>query len=214
MRWFFFLTAHFTFFAFPLISKCNRAKGCASGPMDVTSVVALQFREARPVSVISLWETLSLEAKPSFLTFFSSDEQFSSRTWRFFLAFNSVSIVGIAFSGRPSSFWRLDIRVVREAWPELRTNSAATDLHCHCLKKIRESDSMTRFSLPHSPGRNSILSMLGWMGVVHWLDESAPKIAKRDRCRGACTVKHADVAWLQLWMFCLRPCWNSAVLLW
>ena len=52
---------------------------------------------------------------------------------------------------------------------------------------------MTRFSFPHSPGRNSILSMLGWMGVVHWLDESAPKIAKRDRCRGACTVYHGIV---------------------
>ena len=28
-------------------------------------------------------------------------------------------------------------------------------------------------------------------------------------------LNHADVAWLQLWMFCLRLCcWNSAVLLW
>ena len=52
---------------------------------------------------------------------------------------------------------------------------------------------MTHFSFPHSPGRNSILSMLGWMGVVHWLDESGPKIAKRDRCRGACTVYHGMV---------------------
>ena len=65
MRWFFFSKANFTFFAFPVSSKCNRAKGCASSPMDVTSVVALQFREARPVSVISLWEAWSLEAKPS-----------------------------------------------------------------------------------------------------------------------------------------------------
>ena len=112
MHWFFFLTANFTFFAFPLSSKCNRAKGCASGPVDVTSVVALRFREERPVSVIGLWETRSLEAKPSFLTFFSSDEQFSSRTWRFFLAFNSVSIVGIAFSGRP---WEL-LAHTKELW--------------------------------------------------------------------------------------------------
>ena len=37
MRLFFFLTAHFTSFAFPLSSKCNRAKGCVSSPMDVTS---------------------------------------------------------------------------------------------------------------------------------------------------------------------------------
>ena len=28
------------------------------------------------------------------------------------------------------------------------------------------------------------------MGVVHWLDESAPKIAKWDTCRGACAVCH------------------------
>ena len=40
------------------------------------------------------------------------------------------------------------------------------------------------------------------MGVVHWLDESAPKIAKRDICRGACTLYHAVGLW-----HCFKPCW-------
>ena len=63
-----------------------------------------------------------------------SSEQFSSNTWRFFLAFNSASI-GIAFGGRP---WELLLRAVASFCllpvPQLRTNSAATDLYCHCLK--------------------------------------------------------------------------------
>ena len=84
-------------FAFPLSSKFNRAKGCASGPMDVTSV-ALQFRERRGLcrSVCGKrgrW-------KQSQVSHVLSSEQFSSNTWCFFLAFNSASI-GIAFGGRP-----------------------------------------------------------------------------------------------------------------
>ena len=40
------------------------------------------------------------------------------------------------------------------------------------------------------------------MGVVHWLDESAPKIAKRYLCRGACVVYNAVGLW-----HCFKPCW-------
>ena len=63
------------------------------------------------------------------------------------------------------------------------------------------------------------------MGVVHWLDQSAPKIAKWDTCRGACVVYNAVGLW-----HCFKPCWccliavldvlfenycwNSAVLFW
>ena len=97
---------------FLLAPSATAPRGVPAVPWMWRPVVALRFREARPVSVISLWETLSLEAKPSFLTFFSSDEQFSSRTWRFFLAFSSVSIVGIAFSGRP---WEL-LAHTKELW--------------------------------------------------------------------------------------------------
>ena len=43
-------------------------RGIAAVPRMWRPAVALQFREARPVSV-GLWETPSLEAKPSFLTF-------------------------------------------------------------------------------------------------------------------------------------------------
>ena len=38
------------------------------------------------------------------------------------------------------------------------------------------------------------LCWIGDMGVVRQLDESAPKIAKRDPCRGACVVH--DAVWL------------------
>ena len=46
-----------------------------------------------------------------------------------------------------------------------------------------------------SSGSLCWIMIISDMGVVHGLDESAPKIAKRDRCRGACTVHNVVGQW-------------------
>ena len=138
MRWFFFSKANFTFFAFPVSSKCNRAKGCASSPMDVTSVVALQFREARPVSVISLWEAWSLEAKPSESSCFEKNT-----TWKQFLKqlnqlYNSFYLCHCFFRlgdplERPLQKWFIE---PHEAVPEVSKGKVYINLKKNVPKEI------------------------------------------------------------------------------
>ena len=60
-------TSHLLLFL--LAPSATAPRGVPAVPWMWRPAVALQFREARPVTVISLWETRSLEAKPSFLTF-------------------------------------------------------------------------------------------------------------------------------------------------
>ena len=104
MRWFFFLTANFTSFAFPLSSKCNRAKGSASGPVDVTSSRGFAVQRGEACVGHQFVGNAVVGSKAKFSQVLSSDEQLSSSTSLdafFFLAFNSASIVGVAFRGRP-----------------------------------------------------------------------------------------------------------------
>ena len=56
------------FLLFLLAPSAPAPRGVPAVPWMWRPAVALQFREARPVSVISLREMLLLEAKPSFLT--------------------------------------------------------------------------------------------------------------------------------------------------
>ena len=57
------------FLLFLLAPSATAPRGVPAVPWMWRPAVALQFREPRPVTAISLWETRSLEAKPSFLTF-------------------------------------------------------------------------------------------------------------------------------------------------
>ena len=80
MRSSFFLSANFTSFAFPLSSKCNRAKGCASGPMDVTSSRGFAVQRGEACDGHQFVGNAVVESKAKFSQVLSSDEQFSSST--------------------------------------------------------------------------------------------------------------------------------------
>ena len=60
-----------------------------------------------------------------------------------------------------------------------------------------------------SSGSLCWIMIISDMGVVHGLDESAPKIAKRDRCRGACTM-HDALGWWRPFKPC-RCCLTAAL---
>ena len=91
-------TSHLLLFL--LAPSATAPRGVPAVPWMWRPAVALQFREARPVTGISLRETRLFEAKPSFLAFCHQMSSFHQALDAFFfLAFNS-------------------------AWPQLRTNFA------------------------------------------------------------------------------------------
>ena len=60
------LVLHFTSFAFPLSSKCNRSKGCASGPMDVTSSSGFAVHSRRGLCRSSVFQGPEWKAPSTF----------------------------------------------------------------------------------------------------------------------------------------------------
>ena len=61
-----FLIANFTSFAVPFSSKCKRSKGCASGPMDVTSSRGFAVHSRRGLCGSSVFQGPEWKPLPRF----------------------------------------------------------------------------------------------------------------------------------------------------